>query len=74
MVDSTEFITIAILAKDKAHVLPMYLDLIEKQTYPASKIKLYIRTNNNKDHTAVLIEEWIEKVKEKYSEIYYDDR
>lgn len=69
---STEFVTIAILAKDKAHVLPLYLSLIENQTYPASKIKLYIRTNNNNDHTADILEQWIEKVKDKYSEIYYD--
>ena len=72
MVESTDFITIAILAKDKAHVLPLYLDLIEKQTYPASKIKLYIRTNNNSDHTAELLEEWVEKVKDRFSEIHYD--
>ncbi|MDP4155558.1 MAG: hypothetical protein Q8929_07950, partial [Bacillota bacterium] len=72
MIKSTEFVTIAILAKDKAHHLPMYLDLIENQTYPASKIKLYIRTNNNTDHTAEILENWIEKVKDKYSEIYYD--
>lgn len=72
MSEPAEFVTIAILAKDKAPVLPMYLDLIEKQTYPASKIKLYIRTNNNNDNTAVLLEEWIERVKDKYSEIYYD--
>jgi hypothetical protein len=72
MREPAEFVTIAILAKDKAHVLPLYLDCIEKQTYPASKIKLYIRTNNNNDHTAELLEKWIEKVKEKYSEIYYD--
>ncbi|TBL77278.1 glycosyltransferase family 2 protein [Paenibacillus thalictri] len=70
--EPTEFVTIAILAKQKAHVLSLYLELIEKQTYPASKIKLYIRTNNNTDHTAELLEQWIEKVKDKYSEIYYD--
>jgi hypothetical protein len=67
-----EIITIAILAKDKAHVLPLYLKQIESQTYPASKIKLYIRTNNNRDGTAVLLEQWIEKVRDRYSEIYYD--
>lgn len=71
--DAKEYVTIAILAKDKAHVLPLYLDLIEKQTYPASKIKLYIRTNNNNDHTAVILKHWIEKVKDRYSEIYFDD-
>jgi glycosyltransferase involved in cell wall biosynthesis len=70
--EPTEFVTIAILAKDKAHVLPLYLTLIEKQTYPAAKTKLYIRTNNNRDHTAALLEQWIEKVKDRYSEIYYD--
>ncbi|QJD85638.1 glycosyltransferase family 2 protein [Cohnella herbarum] len=68
----TSLVTIAILAKDKAHVLPMYLNLIENQTYPASQIKLYIRTNNNRDHTASVLEQWIEKVKDKYSEIHFD--
>lgn len=64
--------TIAILAKSKAHVLPLYLDLIEKQTFPASNIRLYIRTNNNQDNTADLLEKWIEKVRDRYAEIYYD--
>lgn len=69
---SMEQVTIAILAKDKGHLLPLYLDLIEKQTYPASLIKLYIRTNNNRDNTAEVLEQWIEKVKDRYSEIFYD--
>jgi hypothetical protein len=68
----TDMVTIAILAKDKAHVLPLYLKQIENQTYPASKIKLYIRTNNNNDDTAEILEQWIEKVNGKYSEIHYD--
>lgn len=70
--ECTDFVTIAILAKDKAHVLPLYLRLIESQTYPAARIKLYIRTNNNKDNTAAVLEQWIETVRDKYSEIYYD--
>ena len=69
---ASDIITIAILAKDKAHVLPLYLDLIEDQTYPADKIKLYIRTNNNRDHTALLLEHWIDKIRDRYSEIYYN--
>lgn len=68
----TDMVTIAILAKDKAHLLPLYLQLIEKQTYPSSKIKLYIRTNNNNDHTADVLKQWVEKVKDRYSEIYFD--
>lgn len=70
--EPTEFVTIAILAKDKAHVLPLYLNLIENQTYPAAKIKLYIRTNNNNDQTADVLEQWLDKVRDRYSEVYYD--
>lgn len=70
--EPTEQVTIAILAKDKAHLLPLYLSLIERQTYPASLIKLYIRTNNNRDNTREILEQWIGKVKDRYSEIYYD--
>lgn len=33
----TELITIAILAKDKAHVLPVFLKCIEDQTYDKKK-------------------------------------
>lgn len=35
---SSEAVTIVILARDKAHLLPMYLDLIERQTYPATSV------------------------------------
>lgn len=66
-------ITIAILAKDKAHCLPYYLTCIEKQTWPASKTYLYIRTNNNTDSTVTVLKEWINKVKDIYLGIYFDD-
>lgn len=70
--EATDFVTIAILAKDKGHVLPLYLNQIENQTYPAAKIKLYIRTNNNNDNTAIVLQQWIEKVRDRYSEVYFD--
>ncbi|MBP2116348.1 glycosyltransferase family 2 protein [Paenibacillus silagei] len=67
-----DLVTIAILAKDKAHVLPLYLELIERQTYPASRINLYIRTNNNNDLTKEILEEWIARVGERYHEVHFD--
>jgi hypothetical protein len=70
--DFTEQVTIAILAKDKGHLLPLYLNLIENQTYPSQLIKLYIRTNNNNDNTQAVLEQWMDRVKDRYSEIYYD--
>jgi len=68
----SDYITIAILAKDKAHVLPLYLECIERQTWPADKINLYIRTNNNNDDTVLILREWIERVGSRYADIYFN--
>ena len=70
---STEFITVAILAKDKAHTLPLYLSCLERQSWPASNTYLYIRTNNNNDETAEILSNWIDRVGSKYAKIYFDD-
>lgn len=69
---SYDLVTVAILAKDKGHALPLYLESIEKQTYPASRINLYIRTNNNNDNTAEILQEWVQRVGELYNEVYLD--
>ncbi|MCX5923280.1 MAG: glycosyltransferase family 2 protein [Candidatus Dependentiae bacterium] len=65
-------ITIAILAKDKAHTLPLFLKCIENQTWPSEKTYLYIKTNNNNDNTVEILEKWIETVKDRYPKIYFD--
>jgi hypothetical protein len=69
-----ETVVIVILAKDKAHCLPTYLRCIEQQTWPASQSHLYIRTNNNRDDTAELLAEWVEKVKGRYLSVYFDSK
>lgn len=68
----TDYITIAILAKDKAHTLPFLLQCIENQTWPASKTYIYIRTNNNNDNTKQILEEWVQKVQDRYPKIYFN--
>jgi hypothetical protein len=70
--ESDSFVTIAILAKDKAHTLPLFLTCIEHQTWPAEKTYLYIRTNNNNDATAQLLHTWVERVRNRYAAIYFD--
>jgi len=67
-------VTIAILAKDKAHTLPLYLTCLENQTWPAKQTNLYIRTNNNNDGTAKILRDWVIKVGSRYGLIYFDDR
>lgn len=68
-----EYVTIAILAKDKAHTLPLYLACIENQTWPADKTYLYIRTNNNNDETVHVLQNWVARVGTRYANIYFDD-
>lgn len=69
----TETITIAILAKDKAHCLPLYLKCILAQTFPKNRTYLYIRTNNNTDATKEVLKDWIDKHGHLYKEVYFDD-
>jgi len=71
--NNDEFVTIAILAKDKAHTLPLYLACIEAQTWPKCNTHLYIRTNNNNDDTAQVLRDWIDTVGNEYAQIYFDD-
>ena len=65
-------ITIAILAKRKGHVLPLFLKCIDEQNYPKNKISIYIRSNNNTDNTIEILQEWVRKNKDKYEQIYED--
>ncbi len=69
----TDFVTIAILAKDKAHTLPLYLRCIQAQTWPKEKTYLYIRTNNNNDATVDILKDWVEKIGHLYAGVYFDD-
>lgn len=69
----TDYVTIAILAKDKEHTLPLYLSCIEQQTWPKDKTYIYIRTNNNTDNTVTVLKEWCEKHQHHYADIFFDD-
>lgn len=68
----SDFVTIAILAKDKAHTLPLYLKCLERQTWPKNKSYLYIRTNNNNDSTVDILKTWLDRVGHLYAGIYFD--
>ena len=65
-----EPVVIAILAKDKAHVLPYYLTAIEAQTYPKNCTLLWIRSNNNNDNTISVLQQWVHHVRPRYAMVY----
>ena len=66
-------IVIAILAKNKAHCLPFYLTCIYNQTFPKQNLHLYIRTNDNSDSTATLLQNFLKEKGVEYKSVYFDD-
>lgn len=65
-------ILVAILAKQAELFLPLYLECLDRQTYPKRRMCIYIRTNNNTDATERLLREWAAKVQDLYERIEID--
>jgi len=70
---ATETVFLSILARNKAHVLPKYLQCIENLDYDKSAITIYINTNNNDDETEEILEEWARRHGDVYREILFDN-
>lgn len=63
---------IAILAKQKEGVLPLFLRSLYELNYPKENISLYVRTNNNTDNTKEILESWLAKHRAEYRYVAYD--
>jgi hypothetical protein len=55
---SMKTITLAIIARNCAKTLPLYLHQLDKQTYPKDLIDLTIWTDGNYDATEIILESW----------------
>ena len=67
-------VTVAVLAKDKASMLPAWLRHMDMWDYPQENIRLWIRTNDSKDGTDGIIEDFIEDKKRNFGDIAWDWR
>lgn len=65
-------VLLAILAKQKEPVLPLYLRCIEALDYPKDSIVLHVRTNNNTDRTTDILREWVARVGHQYASVEFD--
>jgi hypothetical protein len=65
-------VLLAILAKNKAHVLPKFLSSIDNLEYDKKLITVYINTNNNEDNTEEMLKNWVTKNESKYSAIIFE--
>ncbi|GAB1863997.1 Glycosyltransferase 25 family member [Camponotus japonicus] len=59
-------VLIAILVRNKAHTLPYFLSLLERQDYPKKRICLWIRSDRNVDRSIEILNKWIGLEGEKY--------
>jgi hypothetical protein len=65
-------VLVAILAKQKAKFLPLYLKCLEQLDYRKSAIHLYIRTSNNTDTTTEILREWLDRRGHLYASVEFD--
>jgi hypothetical protein len=66
-------VLVAILARNKAHTLPLYLQCLERFDYDKQSITIYINTNNNDDDTAQILHAWADKHQNEYKKILFDE-
>ena len=65
-------IFIAVLAKQKENVLPLFLRSLYELDYPKQDISLYVRTNNNTDKTQEILDSWLKDHRAEYYYVHYD--
>lgn len=65
-------VLLAILARNKAHVLPAYLTCIDNLHYRKKDITVYINTNNNDDDTQQILERWAQKNQQRFRKIIFE--
>ncbi|KAH8033226.1 hypothetical protein HPB51_008436 [Rhipicephalus microplus] len=64
-------VLIAVILRNKAHVLPYFFGYLEQQSYPKSRISLWIYTDHNVDQTAEIVDTWAEAVLNKYHNVNF---
>jgi len=65
----TARVFIAIIARNHEHVLPTYLDCIDKLDYNKKNISVYITTYNNIDKTEEFLTQWADAHKNEYESV-----
>ncbi|XP_006816484.1 procollagen galactosyltransferase 2-like, partial [Saccoglossus kowalevskii] len=62
-------IFLPILARNKAHTLPVFLAYIDRLDYPKSRMRIWIQSDHNIDNTTSILKEWVSNVKHTYRSI-----
>lgn len=65
-------VLLAVLARDKEHCLPLYLQCLDNLKYNKKLITVYINTNNNQDNTKEMLENWAQRNEKNYRLIIFE--
>lgn len=66
-------VLLAILARNKGHVLEKYLQCLDNLDYDKKLITVYINTNNNQDATQDILEKWVKQSQTQYGKIIFEN-
>ncbi|XP_017007007.2 glycosyltransferase 25 family member [Drosophila takahashii] len=64
-------VLIALLVRNKAHTLPMFLSYLERQDYPKKRIAFWLRCDHSNDDSIDLLRQWLEHSGELYHSVSY---
>lgn len=64
-------VQITILARDREKELPLFLQCVDSIDYDPKLLSIYIHTNNNTDHTPLILTQWALENKDKFRGITF---
>uniref|UniRef100_A0AAQ6AHH3 procollagen galactosyltransferase n=1 Tax=Amphiprion ocellaris TaxID=80972 RepID=A0AAQ6AHH3_AMPOC len=59
-------VVIALVCRNSAHSLPLFLGAVERLNYPKDRIALWVATDHNTDNTTAILRDWLIKVQNYY--------
>jgi cellulose synthase/poly-beta-1,6-N-acetylglucosamine synthase-like glycosyltransferase len=62
-INQSPTVMIVLLVRNKAHIIPHSLALLERLDYPKNRISLWIRSDHNEDRSAIILKTWSDKWK-----------
>ncbi|XP_026474672.1 glycosyltransferase 25 family member [Ctenocephalides felis] len=65
-------VLIVTLIRNKGHTLPYFFSLLESLNYPKDRISLWIRSDNNIDHSLEITKLFLDKISEQYHSVDYE--
>ncbi|XP_016989280.1 glycosyltransferase 25 family member [Drosophila rhopaloa] len=64
-------VLIALLVRNKAHTLPMFLSYLEQQDYPKQRIAFWLRCDHSNDDSIDILQTWLEHSADHYHAVNY---